>query len=97
MIAVALVFTLAIGAWLQATAGAGAAPQNGRAIPVGALFQLPRARGCVSELASDGCQRGRGLAGAGGVAIAGRYVYVASVESGAVAIFRRSRTGALTA
>ena len=94
--AAALLLTLAIAAWLQAAPGAGAARHKARAIPVGALFQLPHARGCVSERASDGCQLGRGLAGAGGVAIAGRYVYVASVDSGAVAIFRRNpSTGAL--
>jgi DNA-binding beta-propeller fold protein YncE len=50
----------------------------------------------VSEHPRDGCQRARALAGAGGVAVAGRYVYVASVDSGAVAVFRRNAsTGVL--
>lgn len=80
---------LGAGAWFQAAVGAGAGRQQ-RAIQRGALFQLPRARGCVSERPRDGCHRGRGLAGAGGVAVAGRYVYVASVDSSAVAIFRRN-------
>ncbi len=39
---------------------------------------------------------GRALAGAGGVAVAGSYVYIASVDSGAVAIFHRNgSTGTL--
>lgn len=94
--AAALLLTLAIGAGLQAPAGAGAARHRARAIPVGALFQLPRGRGCVSERSRDGCAHGRGLTSAGGVAVAGDYVYVASVNSGAVAIFRRNAsTGTL--
>jgi DNA-binding beta-propeller fold protein YncE len=80
---------------VQAAAGAATA-RHKHPIPIGALFQLPRARGCVSEHARDGCSHGRALAGAGGVAVAGPYVYVASVDSGAVAIFRRNAsTGTL--
>jgi DNA-binding beta-propeller fold protein YncE len=92
----ALLLTLAIGASVQAAAGAVAAQHKRHAIPVGALFQLPRARGCISEHSRDGCAHGRGLAGAGGVAVAGHYLYVASARSGAVAIFKRDpATGAL--
>lgn len=96
-LAAALVLALAAGAWLHAGVGAGANRGKAPSIPVGALFQLPGTRGCLSERPRDGCGRARALAGAGGVAIAGSYVYVASVDSSAVAIFKRDpTTGALT-
>ncbi|HZU59961.1 MAG TPA: beta-propeller fold lactonase family protein, partial [Solirubrobacteraceae bacterium] len=94
--AIAFVLALILGAWLQAGVGAGAARPKVPAIPVGALIQLPGAHGCLSERPREGCRDARALAGAGGVAVAGRFVYVASVDSGAVAIFQRnSTTGAL--
>src|SRR5579884_1614345 len=92
----ALVLALAAGAWWQAGVGEGAAQHQRAAIPVGALVQLPGTRGCLSEPSQDGCGKARGLVGAGAVAIAGRYVYVASARSDAVAIFKRDPvTGAL--
>ena len=66
----------------------------------GALAQLAGPDGCIKE-SGDGveCADGRGLDGAAGVAVSpdGRYVYVASTASHAVAVFARNRTtGALT-
>jgi DNA-binding beta-propeller fold protein YncE len=95
-LASALVLALAIGAWLQAAVGAGAPRHDAPAVPVGALLQLPGARGCLSERPRDGCRQARALAGAGGLAVAGSFVYVAAVDSSAVAIFKRDpATGAL--
>jgi DNA-binding beta-propeller fold protein YncE len=95
-IAAGLLLSLAIGASVRADAAAVTARHGPPPIPIGALFQLPHALGCISEHSRDSCQRGRGLAGASGVAVAGRYVYVASSRSGAVAVFRRDpATGAL--
>ena len=66
----------------------------------GALTQLAGVAGCVSETGSGGdCTDGVALDGANGIAISGdgRHVYVASIESSAVAVFARDRlTGALT-
>jgi len=67
---------------------------------MGALVQLSATAGCVSENGTGGsCVAGRGLGGAGWVAVSrdGQHVYVASFYSSAVAtLARTSRTGALT-
>lgn len=66
----------------------------------GALTQLPEPRGCISQSGSGGhCTQGRALDGADAVIVGkdGRFVYVASELSRAVAVFARDRsTGALT-
>jgi len=66
----------------------------------GDLRQLPEPRGCISQSGSGGrCTQGKALDGAEGIAISrdGRFVYVASETSRAVAVFARNRsTGALT-
>ena len=66
----------------------------------GALSQLPEPQGCVSQSGSGGhCTQGKALDGAHSVALSkdGRFVYVASEISRAVAVFARNkRTGALT-
>jgi DNA-binding beta-propeller fold protein YncE len=57
----------------------------------GHIFQLAGPYGCTSESGSEGCATGRGLSGAGGVAVApdGRSVYVASVNASSVTNFAR--------
>jgi len=66
---------------------------------MGALVQLSGIAGCVSEDGTSGaCVDGRGLDGAGWVAVSpdGQHVYVASFYSSAVATFvRTAGTGAL--
>lgn len=67
---------------------------------LGELEQKQGAAGCVSETGTGGsCQDGIALDGADGLAVSpdGRNVYVASIESAAVAVFDRDPdTGALT-
>src|SRR5438094_7753878 len=66
---------------------------------MGALVQLSATAGCVSENGTGGsCVAGRGLGGAGWVAVSrdGQQVYVASCDSSAVAsLARNAETGAL--
>jgi DNA-binding beta-propeller fold protein YncE len=66
----------------------------------GALTQLAEPHGCVSQSGSGGrCTQGKALDGAYAVVVSkdGRFVYVASQLSRAVAVFRRHRkTGVLT-
>ena len=66
----------------------------------GVLTQLIGTDGCVSGLGIiEGCADGKALGGASSVAVSpdGKYVYVASFESDAVAVFMRdSCSGALT-
>ncbi|MEW6268201.1 MAG: beta-propeller fold lactonase family protein [Thermodesulfobacteriota bacterium] len=60
----------------------------------GALTQLPGTDGCVSEDGTNGeCADGKALLNAGAVAVSddGKSVYVASFQSGAVAVFARQR------
>src|SRR5262249_23288938 len=60
----------------------------------GRLTRLAGTAGCVSETGSGGdCVDGKALRSAGGVAVSadGRSVYVASLSSGAVAVFARQR------
>jgi 6-phosphogluconolactonase (cycloisomerase 2 family) len=67
---------------------------------MGALVQLSGMAGCISEYGTNGdCVDGRGLAGAGWVAVSpdGQHVYVASFYSSAVATLVRTwGTGVLT-
>jgi DNA-binding beta-propeller fold protein YncE len=63
------------------------------------LSQAAGPTGCVARTAVEGCATARALAGALGVALSpdGTTVYVASIDSDALAIFRRSSTtGVLT-
>jgi DNA-binding beta-propeller fold protein YncE len=73
-------------------------PVSGEAA-MGALVQLSGLAGCISEDGTNGgCVAGRGLAGAGWVAVSpdGQHVYVASFDSSAVATFvRTAGTGVL--
>ena len=57
----------------------------------GRIAQLSGRRGCVDEYRREGCAGGRGLAGAASVAVSpdGRNVYVAALQSNAVAVFKR--------
>jgi len=65
--------------------------------PDGALEQLPGTAGCISESGVGGCQSGKALNRANSVAVSpdGKNVYVASIVSNAVAIFKRSPDGTL--
>src|SRR5882724_6961036 len=70
-------------------------PVTDVAATTGALLQLSGTNGCVSKDGTRGtCLDGRGLNGAAAVAVSpdGRYVYVASFDSSAVAIFVRNTT-----
>ena len=66
----------------------------------GSLTQLPDLAACVNDTGSSGtCTPGVGLAGALAVSVSpdGKHVYVASLDSDAVAAFARNNTtGALT-
>jgi len=65
---------------------------------VGRLVQLPGRAGCIIDEAVAGCARSRGFRGANDVAVApdGRFIYVASTRSDAVAVLaRKKRRGAL--
>ncbi len=72
----------------------------------GALTQAPSPDGCWSQTGQDGstgptgvCRDGRGLLGANGIAIPtdGKFVYVTSTDSNAIALFSRDKkTGDLT-
>jgi DNA-binding beta-propeller fold protein YncE len=67
--------------------------------PGGLLVQKPGTAGCISRNGTGGsCVNGDGLGGADTVAVSpgGTSVYVASVDVGAVAIFDRNASGALT-
>ena len=67
--------------------------------PSGALTQKPGSAGCISEDGTGGaCQDGTALAEARGVAASpdGTSVYVTSHGSGAVTVFDRAHSGALT-
>ena len=58
----------------------------------GKLTQLPGTAGCVSETGTGGaCSDGKALKNAGAVVVSndGKSVYVASLGSGAVAVFAR--------
>jgi DNA-binding beta-propeller fold protein YncE len=64
----------------------------------GSLARLEGRAGCLSVAARHGCARARGLGGSGEVAVSpgGGSVYVASLGSDAVAVFRRrARAGKL--
>lgn len=64
----------------------------------GSLTRLGGKAGCLSLAVGQGCAQARGLDGPNSVAVSpgGGSVYVASVDSDAVAVFRRAgRTGAL--
>ncbi|MDQ6805034.1 MAG: lactonase family protein [Actinomycetota bacterium] len=70
----------------------------GERIALGSISQLRGGAGCVSERGKEGCAVGRGLAGAGDIAISpdGRNAYAAANNSGAVVAFTRaSGTGRL--
>jgi DNA-binding beta-propeller fold protein YncE len=58
----------------------------------GRILELKRSAGCVDERGREGCASGRGLAGAFSIAVSpdGKSVYVASLQSSAVAIFARA-------
>jgi DNA-binding beta-propeller fold protein YncE len=58
----------------------------------GALNEPPGSAGCISEDGSDPCADGRALSGAYGAAVSadGKSVYVASLDSAAVARLERS-------
>ena len=62
----------------------------------GALSQLRARAGCASADSDQGCEPGRGLAGAESVTVSrdGRSVYVASSVSEAVTVFARERRSA---
>ncbi len=64
----------------------------------GTLTQKAGSAGCISDSGAAPCADGVGLGGARAVAISpdGASVYVAAEESGAVAVFDRAATGALT-
>jgi 6-phosphogluconolactonase (cycloisomerase 2 family) len=66
----------------------------------GVLTQLPEPQGCISQSGSGGhCTQGRALDGARHVIVSrdGKFVYVASEQSRAVAVFSRNKTtGVLT-
>ena len=72
----------------------------------GELTQAPSPDGCWSQTGQDGstgptdvCRDGRGLLGANGIAIPtdGKFVYVSSTDSNAIALFSRdTKTGDLT-
>ena len=59
----------------------------------GTLRQLRGSYGCVMERREQGCAAGRGLNGASSIAVSpdGRFVYVASLDSSAIAVFARKR------
>jgi DNA-binding beta-propeller fold protein YncE len=63
----------------------------------GAVRQLRGRAGCISRFPAAGCARGRAIAGAAAIRVSpdGEYVYVAALGSDAIAIFRRTGTGAL--
>jgi DNA-binding beta-propeller fold protein YncE len=70
-----------------------------RSQSTGALTQLSGKAACTAEELGEGCEDGAGLDNAEGVTVSpdGRSVYVASLFSGAVAVFERDpSTGALT-
>jgi DNA-binding beta-propeller fold protein YncE len=61
--------------------------------PVSGRILEPRGSvGCIDERGREGCAPGRGLAGASSVAVSpdGNSVYVASYQTGAVAVFARA-------
>jgi len=70
-----------------------------RDVATGVLTQLPEPQGCVSQSGSGGrCTQGKALDGASAVVTSrdGRFVYVASEKSRAVAVLARDRSsGAL--
>jgi len=77
-----------------ASAGSDAVAVFARERATGRLTQLAGVAGCVSETGSEGaCTDGTALRSAGAVAVSedGRSVYVASLVSGAVAVFERQR------
>jgi DNA-binding beta-propeller fold protein YncE len=66
---------------------------------LGELVQKPGTTGCIAQDVSEGCRTGAGLAAPAHVAVSpdGKSVYVASVNSDAVAIFDRDlQSGGLT-
>src|SRR5262249_47619489 len=74
--------------------GSDAAAVFARDPDTGRPSRLPGTDGCVSETGSGGaCADGKALKSAGNVAVSndGKSVYVASLSSGAVAVFARQR------
>jgi len=73
-------------------------PTIAEAALIGELTQLSGVSGCISE-AGGSCTLGRGLNGAGWVAISpdGNHVYVAAFDGSTVSVFsRNATTGVLT-
>ncbi|MCW2924130.1 MAG: hypothetical protein JWM98_1534 [Thermoleophilia bacterium] len=64
----------------------------------GTLTEKAGAAGCIGQTAADGCTVGRALDGAFGITVSpdGGSVYVASIDSRAVAVFDRAADGSLT-
>ncbi len=58
----------------------------------GRLLQIAGRQGCLDETGQDGCASARGISGASSVAISpdGRSLYVAALQSDAVAVFART-------
>jgi len=66
--------------------------------PNGRLVQKPGTAGCISDTGTDGCTDGTALAFPESVTVSpdGQSVYVASINSDAVAVFDRAGDGTLT-
>lgn len=75
-------------------AGSNAVAVFARDRRTGKLTQLPDTAGCISETGDNGaCADGKALKNPGGVVVSddGKSVYVASLSSGAVAVFAREK------
>ncbi|MEX0620491.1 MAG: hypothetical protein WD181_02825 [Solirubrobacterales bacterium] len=61
----------------------------------GGLAQKRAPWGCVSSSSTDGCARGRGLAGTGAVAVSpdGRFVYATGAKVNSITVFERKPNG----
>ena len=61
----------------------------------GGMAQKRQPWGCVTSSSTDGCARGRALAGAGAIAVSanGRFVYATAAKANAITVFERKQNG----
>ena len=61
----------------------------------GGVLQKRSPYGCTTQVATQGCARGRGLSGVGGITVSpdGDFVYATGAKSNSISIFRRTQWG----
>lgn len=75
--------------------GTGGVAVLDRSPATGGVLQKRSPFGCTTQVATQGCARGRGLGGVGGITVSpdGNFVYATGAKSNSISIFRRTQWG----